>query len=151
MNLPYWPEERLGELMERLGRLSGLQPEDPGTWAGLEVERIAARMGLVAELLELGYADVEAFWGRAAPALVATPQGWLGFLMGGESPRLLAPDLSIRRFPQALLCAEMRRTIEGRTGIQVDRLLERQVLRRHHIAGRQDGEGLRRAVDEAVP
>ena len=112
MTLPYWPEERLSELVERLGRFAGFAPEDPGTSTGLELERIAARMGLHAELLELGYADVEAFLSSSAPALVATTQGWLGILMGGESLQLLAPDLSRARVPQALLSAELRKTVE---------------------------------------
>ena len=143
MTLPYWPEERLSELVERLGRQSGFAPEDPGSSSGLDIERIAARMGLHAELLELGYADVEAFLSSSAPALVATAQGWLGILMGGESPGLLAPDLSQPRLPKALLCAELRKTVEGRAGAQVDRVLARAGIRsesaRRHLLGQRLG------------
>ncbi len=143
-----WPVSRLAHAVEALCRrrsdlavagapeaaLTAPAPDRDlrGAALGRWVEATCDHLGLEAEELELGYADLPALLRSGAPALVRLPGA-------GEEPRrflvlagargakveLLTPDLGLRRVPREAVRRAICSDLEDPQGEQVDALLDR--------------------------
>jgi ATP-binding cassette subfamily B protein len=140
-----WPTGRLGEAIAALGRHSGLElravavqdppaglvEEERGARLGTWIEATAAWLGLEAEPVEAGLADLERLIRGAGPALLrlAPPSGarFLALLGGDRGRRqvaVLSPGGDVVRVPTEVLCEAVAGAAGGSAASEVDRVLD---------------------------
>ncbi|MCK6526162.1 ATP-binding cassette domain-containing protein [Myxococcota bacterium] len=127
-----WPRERLGEAAQALARAAGVDgPAPPGRLGpGEDVDRWlggwASPLGIELEPLAVRFADAGDVLEGAGPALLAAgDSGFLVLLAPGRGrPRVLAPDLSVRRVPTRELRALLSGALEAQHGPGIERVLD---------------------------
>jgi ATP-binding cassette subfamily B protein len=137
-----WPMERMGEGLQALVRVAGLEPLSgaasaaadggrggPGS-AGERIEATAAALGVSAEGIDVLHGETAALLRRAAPAIVA-PLARPGapcrfFLLAGSGARrvlLVGPDGRLRRTGRAAFARALTAPFEASARPEVERLL----------------------------
>jgi ATP-binding cassette subfamily B protein len=149
-----WPEARLGEAIEALGRrlrpelhgFAGTPPaESLGEHLGAWIEAAADRIGLEAEPVEVEYAALVDLLAHAGPAVIRLPGDpaprFLVLLGGGGGRRrrrvaVVAPGLTRAQVMTSTVCTALRQSIEAPIAGEVDRVLDRVGVRgrRRHRA-----------------
>ncbi len=137
-----WPASRLSEVLETLGRTSGLSSglvdvsslppvlsQQDDEWLAEWIDAAADFLGFEAESAEATYAEVESFIRNAGPALIQLPfkkeSRFIALIGSGlRTVRMLCPDLMIRRIPIEMVRSVLCQGLESPLLAEVDRLLD---------------------------
>lgn len=93
-----WPSEQAALAITSLAQASNFASESPATMAQADsvtatLTAQADQLGLFAQPVTLTYAELPVFLRRAAPALLPMGDGYLLLVQGGQTVRLLGPDM----------------------------------------------------------
>lgn len=110
-----WPAAELGDALHALAARAGLAPDRPaprrparvpdGAW----LDALAEALGVEAEPVEAGYAEIDRLLAGGGPALIRAPQGVFALRRSrGRRLWLLGPDRRLHRVPRARLAEALR-------------------------------------------
>jgi ATP-binding cassette subfamily B protein len=134
LRLASWPRSKAAEATLALARAAGLpvarrgasgSAAAPSAPDDLEIERVAARLGLEAEPVGAAYTDIEAMLAAAGPALIRLGDELVALVFArGSSLVVVGPDGTVDRIHASelrdALCAET----EAKRGPEVDGVLD---------------------------